>query len=693
MTLTPHAMGTAMIRPDGPDKVRGLAAYAFEHPSPEPLYLFPVQASVARGRITAIDTSAADAVDGVVVVLTHDTAPRLAGGDPEHAVLQSATVHQHGQYVAAVVATTSEVAREAAGLVRVTYAEEPHTAVLDESSPELYAPDALVTGASADDTRGEPDAALEQAAVTVRATYTTPMEHHQPMEPHTTVATWEGGRLVVHDATQAVSWTRQALADAFGLDEDDVDVLAPHVGGGFESKGGTHPNTVLTALAARTVPGRTVKYALTRQQMFDLVGYRPATVQHVALGADRDGRLTAITHDVVEQSSRIQEFVEPTAAYSRGMYEAGARRTTHRVAPLDLGVPTYMRAPGEAPGSFGAECAMDELAEALGMDPVELRIRNEPEQDPEEGLPFSTRNLVACLRRGAERFGWAGRDPAPRSRRIDGWWHGTGVAASTFPVVRFPGSEAVIRAVGDTGAPRYVVEIAASDIGQGARVALTQIAADALDVPVERIDLAIGDTAFGPASPAGGSSGTTSWGAAVAEAAERFRDKYGDDPDDGEEADATTPDNPYAGEYAMHAFGAHFAEVAVHADTGEVRVPRMLGVFAAGRIVNPLTARSQILGGMTMGLSAALHEESVLDDRFGHVVNRDLAGYHIATCADVGRMDVEWVDEDDPYVNPMGSKGIGEIGIVGAAAAIANAAHHATGVRVRSLPITLDAFL
>ena len=243
------------------------------------------------------------------------------------------------------------------------------------------------------------------------------------------------------------------------------------------------------------------------------------------------------------------------------------------------------------------------------------------------------------------------------------------------------------------GPPRYVVEIAASDIGQGAWAALTAIAADALDVPVERIDLAIGDTAFGSASPAGGSSGTTSWGAAITEAAERFRDKYGDDPDDGDEADATTPDNPWAAEYAMHAYGAHFAEVAVHADTGEIRVPRMLGVFAAGRIVNPLTARSQFLGGMTMGLSAALHEESVLDDRFGHVVNRDFAGYHIATCADVGRMDVEWLDEDDPYVNPMGSKGIGEIGIVGAAAAIANAAHHATGVRVRSLPITLDAFL
>ncbi|MEJ2862465.1 xanthine dehydrogenase family protein molybdopterin-binding subunit [Actinomycetospora flava] len=688
--FVPRAVGTAMPRPDGPQKVRGTARYTVETPGTDALYLFPVQAGVARGHVTAIDTTAAEALDGVVAVLTHENAPRLAQGD---GVLQSATIHQHGQYLAAVLATSSETAREAASLVSVSVVEEPHAAVLDEDSPDLYAPDALVVGAT-DDTRGDPEAALAAADVVLRQTYRTPMEHHQPLEPHATVALWmdegEGERLVVHDATQAVSWTRQALAGVFGLEESAVDVVAQHVGGGFGSKGGTHPNTTLTALAAKAVPGRSVRYALTRQQMFDLVGYRPATVQHVALGADRDGRLTAITHDVVDQGSRIGEFVEPAAAFSRGMYAAETRRTTHRVVPLDIGAPTFMRAPGEAPGSFAGECAMDELATELGIDPVELRVRNEPDVDPETGLPYSSRNLVACLRRGAERFGWAERDPAPRARLVDGWWHGTGVAAASFPVVRFPGSLATIRAVGSGG---YVVEIAASDIGQGARAALTAIAADALDVPVERIDLRIGDTALGPAGPAGGSAGTTSWGAAVVEAAERFRDKYGDDPDDGDEADASTPDNPWASDYAMHAYGAHFVEVAVHADTGEIRVPRMLGVFAAGRIVNPLTARSQFLGGMVWGLSAALHEESVLDDRFGHVVNRDFAGYHVATHADVGTVDVEWLDEDDPYVNPMGTKGIGEVGIVGVAAAIANAAHHATGVRVRSLPITLDAFL
>ncbi|GLZ46940.1 xanthine dehydrogenase [Actinomycetospora sp. NBRC 106375] len=691
--FVPHAVGTAMPRPEGPQKVRGTARYTVETPGSDALYLFPVQAGVARGRVTAIDTSAAEALEGVVAVLTHENAPRLAReADADHGVLQSSTIHQHGQYLAAVLATSSESAREAASLVSVEVVEEPHAAVLDEDSPDLYTPEALVVGVT-DDTRGDPEAALAASAVTLRRTYRTPMEHHQPLEPHATVACWEDGRLVVHDATQAVSWTRQALAAAFGLDESDVDVVAQHVGGGFGSKGGTHPNTMLTALAAQAVPGRSVRYALTRQQMFDLVGYRPATVQHVALGADREGRLTAITHDVVDQGSKIGEFVEPAAAFSRGMYAAETRRTTHRVVPLDIGVPTFMRAPGEAPGSFAGECAMDELAIELGIDPIELRLRNEPEVDPESGLPYSSRNLVACLRRGAERFGWADRDPAPRARLVDGWWHGTGVGSASFPVPRFPGSEATIRATGTGDTAGYTVEIAASDIGQGARAALTAIAADALDVGVERIDLRIGDTAFGPAGPAGGSAGTTSWGATIVEAADRFRDKYGDHPEDGDEADAHTPDNPWAGEYSMHAFGAHFVEVAVHADTGEIRVPRMLGVFAAGRIVNPLTARSQFLGGMTWGLSAALHEESVLDDRFGHVVNRDFAGYHVATNADVGTLDVEWLDEDDPYVNPMGTKGIGEIGIVGVAAAIANAAYHATGVRVRSLPITLDAFL
>lgn len=335
---------------------------------------------------------------------------------------------------------------------------------------------------------------------------------------------------------------------------------------------------------------------------------------------------------------------------------------------------------------FGPEVAMDELAEALGIDPIELRVRNEPEKDPETGLPFSSRHLVECLRTGAERFGW---DSRTRGRRDGRWLIGSGVAASVYPAKRMPGSSATIRYEKN----RYAVEIGAADLGTGAWTILPQIAADALDVPVDSVDVRIGDTDLPKATVAGGSTGTASWGSAVVAAAEAFRDKYGSDPGDGDEAQADTPKNPDDKKYSTYGFGAQFAEARVDADTGEVRVSRLHGTFAVGRIVNPVTARSQLLGGMVMGLSMALHENSVLDPRFGHVVNHDLAEYHIATNADVEDLRADWLDETDPHLNPMGSKGIGEIGIVGTAAAIANAVHHATGVRVRDLPITLDKLL
>jgi xanthine dehydrogenase YagR molybdenum-binding subunit len=599
-------------------------------------------------------------------------------------VLQDREIHHRGQYVAAVLAETPEIAREAAGLVVVGYAESEQRTAFDEDSPDRHPAAQLANFQPPASEIGDPDAALEAAAVTVRATYTTPVQHHSPMEPHATIACWEGAEhVVLYEASQGVGGARASVAGLFGLEEDAVEVASPHVGGGFGTKGFLHAGTVLTVLAARTVPGRAVKRALSRREMFETVGHRPATVQHLALGASTDGRLDALTHDVVQTTARIKEFGEPTATGTRGMYAAPHRRTSHQVVPLDVDPPTYMRAPGEAPGSFGLECGMDELAVALGIDPIELRIRNEPAVHPESGLPFSSRGLVACLRQGAERFGWSDRAAEPRAQLVDGWWHGTGVAAAMFPAIRFPGSTAVIRF--DRG--RYDVEIGAADIGQGARTVLTQIAADALGVPADRIAVAIGDTDLPPGSGAGGSSGTASWGSTIAEAADRFRDKWGDDPEDGAEADAATPDNPWAGELAMAAYGAQFAEVAVHADTGEIRVPRMLGVFGAGRILNPTLARSQFLGGMVWGLSMALHEHSVVDPRFGHVINHDFAGYHVAANADVREMAAEWIDEDDPYVNPMGAKGIGEIGIVGTAAAIANAAYHATGVRQRSLPL------
>jgi xanthine dehydrogenase YagR molybdenum-binding subunit len=447
---------------------------------------------------------------------------------------------------------------------------------------------------------------------------------------------------------------------------------------------------VLAAMAAGAHPGRAVKLALTRQQMFSLAGYRPPTIQKMRLGATRDGRLTAIGLDVVEQTSRIKEFAEQTALPSRMMYAAPNRRTTHRLAALDVPVPSWMRAPGECPGMFGPEVAVDELANACGIDPVEFRVRNEPDVEPESGKPFSSRNLVACLREGARRFGWEHRDPTPRARVESGWFVGTGVAASTYPVNRTPGSAATIRC---TGPRRYLVRIGAADLGTGTWTSLAQVAADALGVDFADVELRIGDTASPKASVAGGSSGITSWGSTVVAAAEAFREEFGDDPAEGDEAGAEMPANDAGDTYAMHAFGAQFAEVRVHVDTGEVRVPRLLGVFAVGRVVNPRLARSQLVGGMTMGLSMALHEHSVPDERFGHVVNHDFAEYHIATNSDVPHVEAHWVEEHDPHTNPMGTKGIGEIGIVGTAAAIVNAAHHATGVRVRDLPVTLDHFL
>jgi xanthine dehydrogenase YagR molybdenum-binding subunit len=690
--LQPHAMGTPLERRDGLLKVTGTAPYAYEHPLDDAVYLHPVQSSVARGRITAIDTAETEALDGVVAVLTPGNAPRMASTeDREFAVLQSDEVAYRGQIVAAVVAETPETARQAADLVAVTYDEWPHDAELRADRPDLYTPAVLNAGFPTDTSEGDPEAALASAAVTVDRTYTTPREHHNPLEPHATVALWAEDTLTLYESTQGPSYTQQEIAGPLGLPPERVRVVAPYVGGGFGSKT-VHANTVLAALAAQVVPGRPVKFALTRQQMFFLVGYRTPTIQRVRLGADPDGRLTAITHDVIEQTSRIKEFAENTAVPTRSMYAAPNRRTTHRLAALDVPVPTVMRAPGECPGMFALESAMDELALACGLDPVELRIRNEPDIDPESGLPFSSRNLVGCLREGARRFGWARRDPTPGLRRENGWLVGTGVAASTFPalLLAFPRSSATIRYLGDG---RYRVEIAAADIGTGAWTVLAQIAADALGVPVDAVDLRIGDTALPPGSVAGGSSGTASWGTALVAAAGVFREKFGPRPDDGDEADAAMPDNPDAGRFAMHAYGAQFAEVRVHADTGEIRVPRLLGVFAAGRIINPRTARSQFIGGMTMGLSMALHEHSLLDPRFGHVVNHDFAGYHIAANADVGSVDAIWLDEDDPHVNPLGAKGIGEIGIVGTAAAIANAAHHATGTRIRDLPLTADDFL
>ncbi|MGI5218823.1 xanthine dehydrogenase family protein molybdopterin-binding subunit [Nocardia sp. CA-290969] len=696
MTLIPaESMGTPLTRLDGHAKVTGTAPYAVEHPVPDPLYLHPVQSTVARGRVRAMDTEAARQLPGVVAVLTVFDSPALADtSDGELSILQDDRVHFRGQLIGAVLAESAETARHGADLVRVGYRTEPHHTELRADDPARYAPEQVNPTFPTDTADGDIDAGLARAQVRIDRTYTTPTEHNNPMEPHACIAVWDEStgrpQVTLYDSTQGVHTVRSTLAPLFGLEPDQLRVLAPHVGGGFGAKGAPHAHNVLALLAARRCAGRPVKFALTRQQMFALVGYRTPTVQRIRLGADGDGRLTALSHEVVETTAKVKEFAEQTAVASRTMYAADSRRTSHRLVALDVPVPFWMRAPGECPGMYAAESAMDELAVACGIDPIELRIRNEPETDPESGRPWSGRHLTECLRTGAGRFGWAGRDPAPRARRDGDWLIGTGVAAATYPAMAMPGNTARIEFGADE---RYTVEIGAADIGTGTWTALTQIAADALGCDPAAVRLRIGDTDLPEASVAGGSTGIGSWGSAVVAAARTFRREHGETPAAGARSSAQAADNPDAGKFALHSFGAQFVEARVHRFTGEIRIPRMLGVFSIGRAINPRTLRSQLIGGMTMGVSGALHEESVRDHRFGHIVTHDLASYHISAHADVQDIDAIWLDEVDEHTNPMGSRGAGEIGIVGAAAAVANAVHHATGVRVRALPITADTVL
>lgn len=691
MTDTTARLGADVARVEGPAKVTGRARYASEYPLPGMVHVHPVGSPVTRGKVRAVHAAEAEAVPGVLGVLWHGNAPQLSEAEPgglslpaELRVLQSDEVCYHGHVVAAVVAETIETARHAAGLLRVDIDQSPHDVAFARDRDDFYTPE------DSGECRGDPDTQVAGAGAVVDEVYDTAMQHNNPMEPHSTIALWAPDGLTLHESTQGAHVVRRTLAPMIGLEPERVRVIAPFVGGGFGSKGPLHAPTIVAVLAARAFPGRPVKLQLPRQRMFDQVGYRSPTSMRVRLTSDTEGVLTGISADAAVQSSRLAEFVERAADPARMMYAAPHRRSTHAAVALDVAPPTWMRAPGECPGMFGPEVAMDELACTLGIDPIELRVRNEPDRDPSSGLPYSSRNLVACLREGASRFGWSEYDPAPATRREGEWLVGRGVAASTYPANLAPGSSAVVRHVGDG---RYEVGIGAADIGTGAQTALGLIAAEALAVPADRVSMLIGDTDQPTATVAGGSTGTVSWGSAITAAAREFRERHGTSPANGAEAtgDATSPAEGEA--YSSHGFGAQFAEVRVHAHTGEVRVPRLLGVWAVGRVISARTARSQLLGGMVMGLSMALHESSELDPRTGHVVNRDLADYHIAANADVGDIQAHWIDEHDPHVNALGAKGIGEIGIVGTAAAIANAAHHATGVRVRGLPLTPDRFV
>lgn len=696
-TAVTGAVGSARTRVEGRDKVTGAARYAGEIPFAELAHGWLVSSTVARGRIRSVEDAAVLAMPGVLTVLHHGNAPRvdtdyvgmLGRPNPVVGIFQHDRVPFVGWPVALVVAETSEQAREAAEVLVVRYEEEPHDVAFSAGHAGAYTPEGNPM-VQADTEKGDLEARLRAAAFVVDEEYATPEEHHNSMEPHAATARWEGGRLEVVDSNQGTAWVAGELASLFSLDPGSVRVRSEHVGGGFGSKG-LSPHQV-AAVMATTLLHRPVRVVLTRRQMFSLVGYRSPTAQRITLAADADGRLCAFDHLARSLTSTVHEFIESSAMVGRAMYDADAHRTRHRLVRLDVPTPAWMRAPGEAPGSFAVESAVDELAEKCGLDPIELRARNQPGAGPVSGLPFSNRNLLACFEEGARRFGWAGRDPRPGLRSEGRWLVGTGMAAASFPAGVGPSTAAV------TAEPdgSFTVGINAADIGTGARTAMVSVAADALRVDPDRIRVRLGDSDLGPAWIAGGSMGTRSWAWAVRLAADELREVLalgGSIPPEGITTRSDTTDAIGAlAQKERHSYGAQFAEAAVDVTTGEVRVRRLLGIFAAGTIVNPLTARSQLIGGITWGLSMALHEEAIRDQASGGVVNADLAGYHVAAHADVPHIEADWVDDHDPD-DPVGIKGIGEIGIVGVAAAIANAVWHATGVRHRELPIRPDRVL
>jgi len=733
------AIGSPINRVDGPLKVSGRARFSAEFSADRIAYGVLVQSTVARGRITQMDTVAARRAPGVLYVMTHQNAPALpqkgtAGINPPAgrtlSLLQDDTVHYNGEPIAVVVADTFEHATDAAALIRVQYVTEPALLDFELAKQNPHRPGKEGVAAS-DKSWGDYDAGFKQGEVRIDAVYTTPMEHHNPMEPHATVAQWDGNRLVLHDATQYVSGDRETVAKTLGISPDDVRVVCPFVGGGFGCKGSTWSHVVLAAMAAKQ-SGRPVKIVLARPQMFGPVGGRPQTDQHMVLSARRDGQLTALRHAVISHTSEMEDYVEGAASPSRALYACPNADTHHRLATLTVGVPTFQRAPGEATGTFAIESAMDELAYALRMDPVALRLKNYADAEPQSGKPWSSKRLRQCYEQAAQRFGWSRRNAEPRSMRDGRSLVGWGMATATFPGHRMAAS-ALARVMPDG---TVLVQSGSQDLGTGTYTVMTQVAAETLGVPVERIRFELGDTTMQRAPVSGGSMTVASVAPAVQAACQNLRQKLlalaaqdaqsplrgvrNDDIDlhDGwlavrsdpsrretlsaiasrqnspveGRADAA-PDKQEEERYATRSFGAVFLEVAGDADVGVIRVQRLVATYSVGRLLNAKTALSQLQGGIVWGLSQAMFEESLLDQRYGRFANSNLAEYHVPVNADVQVIDVTFVDENDTIFNPLGARGIGEIGITGVAGALANAVYHATGKRVRELPITLDKLL
>jgi xanthine dehydrogenase YagR molybdenum-binding subunit len=710
-------VGKPLDRIDGPLKVTGKAKYAYEYEQVgDASYGFAVGATIAKGRIVSIDTASAERAPGVIRVLTYrNAAPQDTKSKEAVPQLSGDGVKYYGQPVALVLAHTYEQARAASYLVVVRYAEDKGAFRLDEAKDDARKPPDLPY-AKTDTDSGDFAAAFAAAPVKHDETYTTPFQEHAAMEPHATIATWQGDKLTVETSNQMPTPGRKSIAATLKIPPESVRVKSAFVGGGFGSKLDVQADAILAALGAKAI-GKPVKIALTRQQLFHAVGHRTNTIQRVRIGAAKDGTIQAIAHESWSGNQPGNDEFEPAVLATRSLYAGANRMNHHRLAALDLPPAISMRAPGEAVGLLALEEAMDELAVKLGMDPITLRERNEPKEDPELHVPYSSRKLLECMREGAKRFGWGKRDATPGKVQDGRWLVGIGMAAASRGNMLMK-SSAKLR-LGPDG--RVTARLAMTDIGTGSYTVFTQVVADMFGLPMDQVTVLLGDSDFPDSAGSGGSFGAASGGSGLYDACMNLRGKlcqlagttsekarFADGAlfvdgksralgelagEGGIEADGGIEPGSTKKDYAQHSYGAFFAEVGVDRDTGEIRLRRMLGVFAAGRILNAKTARSQALGGMIFGVGSALTEELVLDDRYGYFVNHDLAEYHVPVNADIQNMDAFFLPELDDKANPLKIKGLGEVGISGAGAAIANAVYNATGVRIRDYPLTLDKVL
>ncbi len=732
-------IGQPLTRRDGILKVTGAARYAADNHPPGMLYAVLAVSSIARGRVAALDVAAAKAHPGVVEVMTPANKPVLAQDPDEKSnpfmfrldLLQNDRVRYANQPIAVVIAQTLEAATQGAALLSPRYESEPARVGLDAAAS--FVPPAVGVGNPTQVRRGDVEAGLAAASSRVEATYETPPQYHNPMEPHAVVAAWDGDTLSVDTPSQGMVMAVGRLAGLFGISPGNIHIRSPFLGGGFGCKGFLSGPQVLGVMAARLM-GRPVKLVLRREQMFGPVGHRAPTRQTLRLGAGDDSKLTALDHHTKTTSSSFDDFFEPASDASHTLYASPAIATSHEAVRVDSGTPLFMRAPGEATGSIALESAIDEMAHACGMDPLAFRLANYAEVEPISGKPFSSKALRACYAQGAARFGWERRTLAPRQMHDEGGLLvGWGVGTATFPALMFEAqAKAVLRRDGGG-----VMEIGAHEMGQGAATALAQIAADSLGLDIDQVDFRSGTSDLPDGGIAGGSAHTATAGMAVhnagADVVARLADLATNDRrsplygagnagviardhrlfrrDDESRSESyadilgraglaaieghgkSGADPAEQSNYAMHAHGAVFAEVKVDPDLGQMRVTRLVGAFAAGRIINPRLVRSQLCGGMIWGVSFALHEHAVLDMRSGRPLNPNLAEYHIPVNADVPAVEAILVEEHDRHVNALGIKGVGEIGITGSAGAVANAVWHATGVRVRKFPITLDRLL